>query len=86
MLVNYEKMRFHNDDEYFEYCSIMSEIREEEARNRTIKLTKREMIDMKLWDYFCELRFGKQIDDDEYWSNDLFELSYHEAIELNLID
>lgn len=64
----------------------MSEIREEEARKNTIKLTKQEMINMRLWNYFCELRFGKQIDDDEYWLSDLFELSYHEALELNLID
>lgn len=79
-------MRFCNEDDYFEYCSIMSEIREEEARKNTIKLTKQEMINMRLWNYFCELRFGKQIDDDEYWLSDLFELSYHEALELNLID
>jgi hypothetical protein len=63
----------------------MSEIREEEILKK-IKLTKQEMIDMKLWDYFCELRFGHPVDDDDYWSYEKFELSYHETLELNIID
>lgn len=76
-------MKFYNDNDYFEYCFIMNEIREEEALKK-IKLTKQELIDMKLWDYFCELRFGHQVDD--YWPFEKFELSYHEALELNLIE
>jgi hypothetical protein len=61
----------------------MSEIREEEARKRTIKLTKQEMVDLKLWDYFINLR---HLIDDDYWLFDLFELTYSEALELDLID
>jgi hypothetical protein len=63
----------------------MSEIREEEVLKKIIKLTKKEMIDLKLWDYFCELRFGRPVDDD-YWPYEKFELSYSEALELDLID
>ena len=79
-------MRFYNDDDYFEYCLLINEIRYEEAKKKVIKLTKQEMINMRLWNDFCELRFGKQIDDDEYWPNDKFELSYHEALELGFIE
>lgn len=72
-----------NEDDYFEYCLLMSEIREEEARKNIIKLTKQEMIDFRLWDYFVNLR---HLVDDECWLSDLFELTYSEALELNLID
>ncbi len=75
-----------NEDDYFEYCLLMSEIREEETKKRSIKPTKQEMIDLKLWDYFCELRFGHPVDNDDYWPYEKFELSYNEALELNLID
>ncbi len=78
-------MIFYNEDDYFEYCLLISEIRDEETQKNIIKLTKQEMIDLKLWDYFCELRFGRLVDDD-YWPYEKFELSYNEALELNLID
>jgi len=75
-----------NEDDYFEYCLLMSEIRYEETLKKLIKLTKQEMIYFRLWDYFCELRFGRLVDDDDYWPYEKFELSYNEALELNLID
>jgi len=76
-------MRFYNDNDYFEYCLLINEIRDEEAKKKVIRLTKQEMIDLKLWNYFVNLR---HLINDDYWSSDLFELTYSELIELNLID